>query len=407
MTVPSIPKPPVPTGLAWLLLESLQQGSLLKNIAEIASTGADVLETEQSQAQGAFYKLLTKLRRGHQPRANKLTVFQTALHKGALRELHKSRAYSKEQINAIIKRLDAATGPYAALSARFVPEAPNIAQQHLLDFSTNLDELGLAFAAAEEKDDLETAKNLLLRSNWLDEAYWSFPEPGMEDPHLNRETFRTAANWEQLKRASVPLVLNTSIAWLGWLDLAVVTGGRDEKLTCPLFLSLTTRFTPEAAALLRQAQPLPVYKWSESFELPVPNLIATLKSIVAEVNQNMQKRAKPPKRRPAAKGERESLSSTLKDVGRYDVLSMTQFERLLGAFATDDTPEPGERCGFDVYALHLATNLFSLLTPREDKIPTNEIRRERPQSITICEDIPTVYERWWQRNKREMAEDAV
>jgi hypothetical protein len=407
MTVPPIAKLPVPTILSWVLLESLQQGSLLKKIAEIASMGADVSETEQGQAQGAFYKLLTKLRRGHQPRANKLTVFQTALREGGLRELSKSHAYSKEQINAIIKRLDVAAGPYAALSARFVPETPNNAQQHLLDFSTNLDELGLAFSTAEEKGDLETAKNLLLRSNWLDEAYWFFPEPGMEDTQHNRETLRLASNWEELRRASTPLVINTTIAWLGWLDLAVVTGGRDQSVTSPLFLPLATRFTPEAAALLRQEQPLPGGKWSECFELPVANLIAMLKGIVVQVNQNMQKRAKPPKQRLATKDESEALSSKLKDFGRHDMLSTTQFERLLGAFTTDDTPEPGEKCGFDIYALHLATNLFSLLTPRDHKVPTNESRRERPQSITICEDIPTVYERWWQRNKRQAAEDAV
>ena len=374
MPLPAPPRLPVPTGVGWLLLESLQQGAWLKKIAQIAAIGAKLLCKDEERAQAAFYKMLSKLRGGKQPRESTLTTFKKALRKGVLDLFQKSPAYMPELADCIAQRLDAATGPFAALAVGYVPLSPNSAQQRLFDFSNDLDQLGASFSAAEEKGDLAGAKDLFLRPNWLDEAYWSFPDPGMEDPRHNREALQAAENWEELRRAAAPLMLNTTLAWLSWLDLAVLTGDRDQTLHSPLFLPLATRFTPEAAAARQEGTPPPTDRWSDCFELPVPNLIRMLKNIASDTEWNIQKRAKPPETRHADKGEREKLSTALKEIGRHDLLSFTQFNNLLRALE----PTPGadlqanEGCGFDVYALQLAANLFSLLTPREGKPPTNE-----------------------------------
>lgn len=407
MTPPSSPKLPIPTSLAWLLLESTQQGSWSKKVAQIAAIGAKILGKDEGRTQTAFYKMLTKLQAGHQPRSIKIEALVTALRIGGRYNLQQSRNYSGEQIDLISDQLDSAAGPFTILSASYVPKSANHAWQHLHDFSNNLDHLGSAFADAKGKDDLDAAKDLLLQPNWLDESYWSFPEPGMEDSLISRRALRAATDWEELTRAAAPLVLNTTLAWLSWLDLVVVTSGRNPSLEAPLFLPLATRFTPEAAALLRLGKPLLAGDWSENVELPVPNLIRMLKSIVAVINQNLQKRPKPPIPRYFSTQDREGLSGELKKFSREDMLSIEQFNRLLNALGSDDLPRSGEGCGFDIYALHKAANLFSLLTPRDGIVPKNDSRRKRPQSITICEDIPTVYERWWQRNKKDMAQDAV
>ena len=407
MTTPPKPNFPIPTKFGWLLAESLEQNSWLKKIAQIAAIGAAAMGKDEGRAMDAFYKVLSKLPHGQLPRASTLATVRSALRRGGLYLLQKPPGYSPAYVEHIARHLDAATGPFVALAIGFVPPSPNLTQIHLLEFSGTLDQLGAAFTAAVDADDLEGAKHLFLGSNWLDEAYWSFPEPGQEDPRCNREALRAAANWEELTRATAPLITNTTLSWLSCLDLAVLAGGRDPAACFPLFLPLTTRFTPEALAAIHEGRPPPTDRWSDCFELPVPNLIGMLKNIVAEINQNMQKREKPPKPRCATEGAREKLSEQIKEFGRHDMLSITQFDNLLRVLTADDVHHAGEGCGFDIYALHLAANLFSLLTPRDDKVLKSESRRKRPGSITICENIPTVYERWWRRNLQDVAGNAV
>lgn len=114
---------------------------------------------------------------------------------------------------------------------------------------------------------------------------------------------------------------------------------------------------------MEERLPLPAGKWSKIVQLPVPNLIQMLKNIVAETNQNMEKRERPPKSRYAATGDREKLSSILKELARYDILSASQFDDLMTALEPDDVPRENEGAGFDISPLYIAANLYSLLPP--------------------------------------------
>ncbi len=395
---------PIPTGFGWLLLESLEQNSWLKKIAQIAALGAAADGMDESRAQDAFYKLLSNARRGKEPRTATLENFKTSLYRGGKHMLAKSPGYAKEHIDHIAEQLNAALGPYTVLAIQFVPLCPTTAQRHLLDYSARVDQLGASFTAAVGADDLDAAKHVLLDSNLLDEAYWSFPDPGMEDPRRNRKAINLAVNWEELTRASVTLLLNTTLAWLSCLDLAVVPRDADPVYHFPHFLPLATRFTPEACAAICENRPTPAAKWSACLDLPIPNLIRMLKRIATETELINQKRAEAPKYKYIDKWTQEDLSTALKEIGRHDLLSITQFDNLLRKLVRKAKEDQQKDCelAFDVRALHLAANLFSLLTPRDGQVPTNESRRKRPTSITFCEDIPAVYESWWQRNLKDM-----
>lgn len=151
MPLPAPPRLPVPTGVGWLLLESLQQGAWLKKIAQIAAIGAKLLCKDEERAQAAFYKMLSKLRGGKQPRESTLTTFKEALRKGVWDLFQKSPAYMPELADCIAQRLDAATGPFAALAVGYVPLSPNNAQQRLFDFSNDLDQLGASSPRLRKK----------------------------------------------------------------------------------------------------------------------------------------------------------------------------------------------------------------------------------------------------------------
>lgn len=368
-----------------------------------ATGGTGTGEDDVDRRIAATYKTLSKVKRGHQPRASTLDKLLTNLRTAGLDRIKKAPGYSEAAADHLIKRLDAAVGPFVSLSIQFVPFSRNLAANHLLDFAQRLDQLGASYNAATDANDLEAAKHLFLDPNWLDEAYWSWPDPGQEDPRRNRETLSLAANWEELTRAASPLIINCTLSWLSCLDLSVLSNGRDHAARFPLFLPLATRFTPKARSAIQAGQPPPAAKWSDCFELPIPNLIRVLKHITEEITQNIQKRAKPPKRRYASKGDREKLSTMLKEISRHDMLSCIQFTKLMCAL--EPTPgidlQDGEGYGFDVRALLLAANLFSLMTPRDGKPPTNKTRLNRPQSITIFGDIPDAYAGWWRRNLTE------
>ena len=64
--------------------------------------------------------------------------------------------------------------------------------------------------------------------------------------------------------------------------------------------------------------------------VPGPNLIRMLKNIAGEIKGKQKNRAKPPQPRLVGNGDREALSTTLKEVG--------QFNRLLLALRSDAEP---------------------------------------------------------------------
>jgi hypothetical protein len=410
MTAQTPPEVPISIAIAWRLWLSLSGGSIWEKIAQVAATGAHLAGNNEARALEAYRKNLRMwVKQGREPRPRTLAAFRSHLVLGTRHVLlSKDFPGGPEAGEAIYRRLDEAIGPFVALATRYIAPTPNAAQQSLLDFSSNLDQLGATFAAAAETSDLERAKDMFLGANWLDDAYWSLPEPGLEDPRRNREALRAAENWDELTRATAPLVVNATLSWLSWLDLSAFTSGRDKAGHFPLFLPLATRFTPDAIAAMQEGQKqLPCAKWSETCELPVPNLVRMVKNIAADINRKMGGRAKPPKGRYDAPQDRNWMSEELKKFGRQDMLSTAQFHHLLMVLNPDAAPQADEECGFDIYALHLAANLFSLLTPRDGKASTNESRRKRPGSISIVGAIPGVYERWWRRNLKEVAGNVI
>ncbi len=64
-------------------------------------------------------------------------------------------------------RIEAATGPFGALASRFIPREPNAAQQELLDFLDDSDQLGVRFSAAAGSEDIERATDLFLGSGLI------------------------------------------------------------------------------------------------------------------------------------------------------------------------------------------------------------------------------------------------
>jgi hypothetical protein len=72
----------------------------------------------------------------------------------------------------------------------------------------------------------------------------------------------------------------------------------------------------------------------------------------------------------------------------------------------DDQPVGDERCGFDITPLHLATNLFSYLTPRDGSPPSTKTQRKARDRITCLPAIEPTYMRWWMTHWEELAEGA-
>lgn len=407
MTNAAPPKLPIPTAFGWFLFESVFGGSLQEKIAQMGAHGADLAGQDEAKAFGTIRRNLRLWSKGRKPRPATLAKIYNWITRAFRHQLLQHTPDDPDAAERIFERFATANGPFAALAAINLPPSLNSAQQNLLDYSDRLDRLGIAFTAAAEADDLEHVKDIFLGANWLDEAYWWLPEDGQDNPRRNRETLRTAENWAELWRACSPLMVNTSLSWLSMLDLATLAGGRYEDRRFPLFLPLATRFTPSAAGAVRDGRALPPGNWSDWIMLPVPNLIRTLKNISAEIDKNIQKRANSWKFLNKTKGEREHSSGKLQDIGRYDLLSIMKFNDLLDALGRDVELRENEGCGFDVYALHIAANLFSLLTPRDGVRPTNKIRRKTHKTITVFDFVPQVYETWWHRNQKDLAGNVV
>jgi hypothetical protein len=401
------PKSPIPTALGYALLESVVEGSIVEKLAQIAAVGAALAGEDESKANERYRKSLRLWWKGRTPRPGPLSVFMERLRRGMLDGFRRA-AGTKIAPEILDKRLNAATGPFIVMAAGHVSATPDAIEQELLDFSENLDQFGAAFASAAEANDLDRAKEVLCqRRNWLDDAYWSFPEPGLEDPHLNREAVIAASDWATLARASTPLVINTTLSWLSRLDLASVKESSGAVARFPIFLPLAARFTQPATARIAAGLELEKGDWDINLGLPVPNLIKMLKNIASEINIKLKKRSNPPKSKNISLPDREKLSRDLAEFGRHDLLSAEHFESLLRTLSPDAEPLPEEASGVNIYALLLATNLFSLLTGRDGALPTNSSRRNRPLSITITDVIPKVYEGWWRRHVKERGVDVI
>ena len=190
------------------------------------------------------------------------------------------------------------------------------------------------------------------------------------------------------------------------LDLAVDTRHQDQAANSPLFLPLAARLTPAATAAIEAGHPLRPGKWNKHVELPTSNLISMVQDISSAINIRIQKRENPPSRTCRSKADMIKRSLAQSELRRHDLLSVEQFHRLLCCLNPDARPEGHEGCGFDIYALLPAANLFSLLTPRDGARPTNGSRRAKPCEIVILCEIPNVYLQWWKRNSGELAKDA-
>ena len=137
------------------------------------------------------------------------------------------------------------------------------------------------------------------------------------------------------------------------------------------------------------------------------NLIRMLEAIAEDINAKLRKRQKPSERNNRNKGDKAGLRNALKVPKRHDLLSIDQFNAVLARLEPDAKPREGEGCGFDIYALLLATNLFSLFTMRDGRMPVNDSRRTVPQQIICHPGTEARYMRWWQKNRGHVAGDSA
>jgi hypothetical protein len=301
------------------------------------------------------------------------------------------------------QRLDQARGPFSTLAAASINRTVNPKPQDLLDFSANIDQIGIAFSGAAVSDNIELAKEILLGANWLDDTYWSWPEPGLDDASRNKATLRVAGDWSSLTRASVPMAVNLTLSWLSMLDIFIVRGGRGEPAHFPFFLPLAARLTDDAESAIRTGRSGLNGKWPDLIHFPIANLIEMLQNIMIDMNRRMQARANPPRPRSSAKDDKTLRSLALAKFRGKATLSAYKFNELLSYFEPDAKPEGDDKFEFDIYSLNVATNLFALLVKRERPHENGVNSRVKPSEVTLSNDVPRVYYQWWQRNSENVA----
>lgn len=200
--------------------------------------------------------------------------------------------------------------------------------------------------------------------------------------------------------------LNSTLNWLSWLDLAVLTSARNQQAFFPLFLPLAARFTPEAATAFENGASLQVRGWTKVASLPVRNLIGLIRNISMHAERDAwEQRARPAPRRAGPKPKRKPLSDTAKRIATYKLLSFDDFRELLTELEPDEVAERTEMLRFDVNTLLPATNLFSLLVFRDGEAAKKDSRPKIPKSLTVPEHIRDRYAFWWRRNLKDLAGD--
>lgn len=367
-------------------------------MAQVAAVGAARVGDNYTKAVEKYRKYLGLQKHVYAPRKSVQVEFAAAVWRGLRQELRTTFRDDIGEAKRIYRHLRRARGPFSTLVVDHSVAAPTAAQRALLALSERLDTLGAAFAPALESEDLEKVKDLLLTADGLDGAYWTVPEEDLPDADVNRERLRGANSWDQLTTACAPFVLNTTLSWLGLLDIATLSEGRLQGADFSLFQPLITQPTENSScAPARDA---------DRQRLPVANLIRLVKEIRYDTNARLQKRAKRPKPKNIDKESRAKLANDLKPFKKNALLSDVQFTQLMTKLRPDDQPNDDERCGFDIGSLHVATNLFSLLTPRDGLAPMRKAHRIAPDHVTCLTAIEPVFMRWWATHREELTEGA-
>ncbi len=208
MTTTAPPIVPLPTALGWCIFESLLGGSLAEMISDMAGKGAQLAGEDGKKVQQTTRRNIDYWNAGRQPRPSTLADLNEQCARALRHRIEQNTADGPEATEQIFQRFANATGPFVGLSALYLPASLNEAQQNLLDFSGNLDRLGTQFMTHTEAGNIDRAKEMFLGINWLDQEYWTFPEPELKDPQRNLEAVRRAADWPDLARAYSPLLLN-------------------------------------------------------------------------------------------------------------------------------------------------------------------------------------------------------
>jgi hypothetical protein len=384
---------PIPTGLGWLLLQSVFGGKPLEQMAKFAAEGAALSGDDEGTAFERFRKVLRRLVKGHKAQPASEAAILEAIMAGSQNAL--KNAFPPDRASQLFDRLRNATGPFAALAFIAGPQTPTPASQALLEFSEDMDRLGAAFDDAVKKDDFAGARDVLLGAERFDPAYWELPEDGMPHAEVNRVILRGANNWDQLTRAATPVIKNVTMSWLSLLDIATLSAGRYHGADFSLFQPLITRPTEiTAMADIQQA---------DRQKLPVANLVRMVEAIAEDINAKQRARLRPSERNIRNKGDELPHRDALKAVRKHDVLSLDQFTALVMHLRPDTKPKGDDRCGFDIYSLLMATNLFSLLTPRDGKPPLGKSRRPAPETIICLPGIEAGYARGWKSNHGKVA----
>jgi hypothetical protein len=391
-------------GLGWGILLNQRSGSIVEEMAKLAADGSGKKNAAWANVYETTKRTLNKIQKGRESRQSTLDTLLRRIQTGQKIALQKDESLTESERERILTIPDRASGPFSAIAAQFFFDTSSASSASFIEFSHDIDQLATRFSELLTSGTLEDAKTVL-QPNWLDDDYWTFPEDGYDDSLVNRLKMMDAKTSQQLEDALGVFKLNLTLSWLSKFDLAIMADAEPERGQFPLFLPLVARFTPAAAAAIREGKPPPEGNWAAHFDLPVPNLILMLRNISREVSRRTRAASKQRSDREGKDGMPDQ--EKLNQLRKHDVLSAADFEDLLLALKPDYLPEAKDRIGFDVYALGLAANAFSMLTLRNGKPPTNKNRRKRPCSITMNDQISAVYQSFWHRHLKEMARDAM
>jgi hypothetical protein len=160
--------------------------------------GSGLVGDARDKAYEAAKKNFRNWQKGRQPTEDVGHELLKRLFLGIKLGLAEDKSHSleeKEQLfEKIVQTANEAPGPFSALAAFFGPTDDTPAREIFVSFSVELDKLSAALSELNKTASLEDAKNWLRGTNWLDDAYWRFPEDGYDDPLLNRQRLQAATN---------------------------------------------------------------------------------------------------------------------------------------------------------------------------------------------------------------------
>lgn len=389
------PALPIPTGIAWIVLERIIGGQPLEQIAKIAAYGAVLSGKEKDEGTviERFRQFLRRqVRRGKAPTLAKADALLAGISAACRHKLFKT--FPEDRAEQLFTQFATAKGPFTALALMVQPADATPAFRSLMELSGALDQMGATFGEAAAADDVVEAKSALINAENIDEIYWAAPDLSAPEANANRVFMRDAENWEQVTRAAAPLIFNCSLSWLSLLDVATLSVGKYAGADFPLFLPFMTQCSK------RQLGPGTFEANRE--RLPVANLIRMVVAIAEDIRVNQLCRNVP--WMGITPGENNAdIRAEHKSLKRHDFITMADFSSLLKKLLPAADGIVDDERWFDIYALMLATNMFSLFTPRDGKTPEKISRRKVPVQIACFPEIEAGYWHWWAQHRNRLA----